>query len=87
MLVSLHFSPPRPERAQRFMYYNDLYKTAEFITTSRMLSLVKTGSGRNFFNMNQLCVLGALGGEISGLADVAFDKACVDSAPGVLAVR
>jgi len=50
------------------MYYNDLYKTAELITISRMSPLVKTGSGHKFFNMNQLCVFSALGGEISGLA-------------------
>jgi len=31
-----------------------------------MLPLVKTGSGLNFFNMIRLCVLSALGGEISG---------------------
>jgi len=49
------------------MYYNDLYKTGELIKISRMLPLVKTGSGHNFFNIIQLCVLSALGGEISGL--------------------
>jgi len=65
--ANLHFSPPRPERAQISMCYNDLYKTGELIKISRMLPLVKTGSGHNFFNIIQLCVLSALGGEISGL--------------------
>ena len=49
------------------MYYNDLYKTAEFITISRILPLVKAGFGHNFFNMNRLCVISALRGEIPGL--------------------
>jgi hypothetical protein len=65
--ANLHFSPLRPQRAQRFMYYNDLYKIAELIIINRMLPLVKAGFGHNFFNMNQLCVLGVLCGEISGL--------------------
>ena len=49
------------------MYYNDLYKIAEFIGINRMLALVESGFGHNFFNIKRLCVLGALGGEISGL--------------------
>jgi len=54
--------------ARRLMYYNDLYKIAEFIAINRMLALVESGFGHNFFNIKRLCVLSALCGEISGLA-------------------
>jgi len=54
------------------MYYNDLYKIAEFIGINRMLALVESGFGHNFFNINRLCVLSALCGEISGLSPIGY---------------
>jgi len=60
-------SPLRSQRPQRLMYYNDLYKIAEFIASNRILALVESGFGHNFFNIKRLCVLSALCGEISGL--------------------
>jgi len=56
------------------MYYNDLYKIAEFIAINRMLALVESGFGHNFFYIKRPCVLSALCGEISGLVPVAENQ-------------